>query len=98
MSILFFENATANATSEEFYHSGGRRDFLITGVFNTAAVALEMSFDNKTTWQAVVTDSFGGTLGTTAPDILSFELGICHLRVVVSSVGASTDLRIEARS
>ncbi len=95
--MIFFESVTANSTSEELYHSGGRKDFIITGVFDTAAVALQMSPDNKVTWQTVITDSFGATLGTTAPDILSFELNICHLRVVVSSVGASTDLRIEAR-
>lgn len=94
---IFFDGVTANSTSAEFYHPGGRRDFIVSGVYDTAVVTLEMSFDNKTTWVVVLNDSFGVAINSTAPDIKSFELNICHLRVVVSSVGASTDLRIEAR-
>jgi len=88
-NITFFQGQTGNATSP-IYNWNNRRgigQFVITGVFNGASVALQYSFDGSN-WNTAATITVNGP--STLVYISAGEL----VRAVVSSVGASTNLNI----
>lgn len=92
MTILATD-ITANGTESGAISGGAKRGLIVKGVFDTASVQIDYSFDEGTTWVAA-----GSAL--TAAGMYTLDLPgdfkQYKVRAVVSSVGGSTDLVFEA--
>ena len=65
--------------------------FTVTGTFDGATVALQVSHDDGITWVAVASGAF------TAAGTLRMQLGAdMKIRAVITSAGASTSLTVKA--
>ena len=85
--IVLLNAATANANGAPFEWNGiGKGSLQVVGTWDTATVTIQTSFDGGTTW----TSPSGAVF--TADVVTTFESGVCLVRAVLSSVGASTSL------
>jgi hypothetical protein len=84
------EKATSNTTGEAFEWAGiGPGTLHVYGTFDTCNVAIQGSTDNGVTWTPYSTSY-------TAATITSLEAGNILIRAVLTSVGASTSISVDA--
>ena len=82
-----FTTQTSNTNSSTLDWDGGEGQVIAAGTWDSGKVNLQISPDSGSTWVDSGTD---GEL--TADGVFSFKLNPCKVRLVVSSVGASTSI------
>ncbi len=82
-----YTSQTTAAASSAIEWEGGLGHMVVTGTFDGATVALQISPDDGSTWQDV-----GGDASITAAGAVSFEINPCQLRLNLTSAGGSTSV------
>ena len=87
MAQLLFSDRTTDGTSDSMTLTESRGAVSVTGTFDGATAAIQMSIDDGTTW--VETDS----VTSASMNVFQF-IKRGKIRAVISSAGASTSLTV----
>lgn len=85
MTLLDSVSSDMNGPAR-FWDGIGPGSLHVFGTWDGATVTIQGSLDGGVTWTAL------SSLTLTANTFISFEMGLAHIRAVVSSAGASTEL------